>query len=175
MRKFRRLYYKISTLFCLVATFMFLFNMDQTGVGYGCVYILAGLVSFGSWSIGKEEIDPEKPIRNIFVLLVWSLLGFGMMAMGITTLKGKANDESLMTMFLVLTGLGLCIAYVVSIIKNKDIYAILSIVLIILTCFLGTKSTGKDFLAILTLLCLFASAACFLFSFIKGFFGGDDD
>lgn len=65
MEKFRKLYYKLVTLFCLFATFFYVFNMDKRGVGYGCFYIFVRLFSFGSLSIGKKEIDPEKPIGAI--------------------------------------------------------------------------------------------------------------
>lgn len=173
MEKFRKLYYKLVTLFCLFATFFYLFSMDKRGVGYGCFYIFVGLLSFGSLSIGKEEIDPDKPIRNILFFLAWSLLGFGIMSMGILAMRQKADNESLMTAFLVLAGLGLMVAYIISIIKFKDWYAIISVALVVLGFFIGAKSNGMVILAILTLLTFLASIVFFVLSIIKGVFGDD--
>ena len=87
MKTFRKLYYKIVTLFCLISTFILMINLNKSGIGYSCFYLFAGVLCFGSWSVGKEEIDPDKPIRNILLLLAWSLLGFGIMAMGIIALN----------------------------------------------------------------------------------------
>ena len=169
MLAFRKLYYKIVTLICLVSTFVFVFSMDKTGVGYGCFYIIVGLLSFGSLSIGKEEFDADKPIRNILLLLAWSLLGFSIMAMGIMALIEMNPDESIMTVFLVLAGLGLIVVYIISIIKNKDYFAILSILLVVAGFVCGGLSGDIMILRILTLVLLAGSLVSFVVSIIKGF------
>ena len=130
--------------------------------------MFVGLLCFGSWSIGKEEIDPDKPIRNILLLLMWSLLGFGMMATGIAALIDSVENYTFITVFLALSGMGLIVAYIISIIKNKDLYAIISVVLVVVGFIIGGNSTGRPFLAILTLVTLFASLAFFVVSLIKG-------
>ena len=159
----------------MIATFVSVFNGDKTGVGFGCFYIVAGLLSFGSLSIGKERINPEKPIRNILFFLMWSLLGFSMMAIGIASLRNKSGDNSLLTMFLVLIGFALIIVYIISIIKNKDWFAILSVGLFALGIFLGVKSNnGMLILQILTLLTLLAAAVSFVISFFKSSWDDDD-
>lgn len=168
MEMFRKLYYKLVTLICIVATFAFLFNMGENSVVYGCLYMFAGLLCFGSWSIGKEEIDPDQPIRNILLLLLWSMLGFGMVTTGIASLVDGVANYTLITVFLALCGVGLVVAYVISIIKNKDIYAIISVVLFIGGLIIGGNSSGSVILPILTLVTLFAAIVCFVISLIKG-------
>lgn len=168
MKIFRKLYYKLMLLACIVATFAFLFNVEGTGIGYGCFYMFVGLLCFGSRSIGKEEVDPDKPIRNILLLLVWSLIGFGMMSTGIAALVDKVENETFIMVFLALSGMGLIVAYVISIIKNKDWYAIISVVLFIGGLVLGGNSTGRPVLAVLTLVTLLAAIVVFVISLIKG-------
>ncbi len=168
MEIFRKLYYKIVTLFCMISTFVISFNTETMGVGYGCFCILVGLLYFGSFSVGKQEIDPDKPIRNILLLLLWSLLGFGIMAMGILAIIGTPENTSVLIMFLVLAGLGFLVAYVISIIRNKDWFAILSVVLVVVGFVIGSYSNGILILQILTLVTFLASIVCFIWSFIKG-------
>ena len=168
MEKFRKLYYKLSILFCFIATFLFLCNVEESGIGYGCFYMFVGLICFGSLSIGKEKIDPDKPIRNILLFLVWSLLGFGMMATGIAALIDGVGNNTLIMIFLFFSGFGLIIAYVISIIKNKDLYAIISIALVVIGCVIGANSTGNMLLSILTLVSLFAAIVFFVISILKG-------
>lgn len=168
MRVFRRLYYKFITLFCIFTTFSFVFNMDKAGMGYACFYIFVGLLCFGSLSVGKEEFDPDHPVRNILLLLGWSLLGFGITSMGVLCLIEKPENTSVMTAFLVIAALGLVVAYIVSIIKNKEIYAMISIALLVGGCVLGGNSTGRPVLIVLTLLTLLAAIALFVISLIKG-------
>ena len=168
MEMFRKIYYKLMLLVCLVATFAYLFNVEGKGVGYGCFYMLVGLLCFGSWSIGKEEIDPDKPIRNILALLLWSLVGFGMMATGLAALIDSRENATMILVFLTITAIALMIAYVISIIKNKDWYAIISVVLFVGGLVIGGNSTGRPLLAILTLLTLFAALAFFVISLLRG-------
>ena len=168
MEIFRKLYYKIVTLFCMISTFAISFNTETMGIGYGCFCILVGLMYFGSFSVGKEQINPDKPIRNILLLLLWSLLGFGVMSMGILALIGTPENNSLLIAFLVMAGLCFLVAYVISIIKNKDWYAIISIALVVLGFVIGSYSNGMLILQILTLATFLASIVCFILSFIKG-------
>ena len=168
MENFRKLYYKLAILFCFAATFVFMCNVDESGIGYGCFYMFVGLICFGSLSIGKEKIDTDKTIRNILLFFVWSLLGFGMMATGIAALIDGVGNHTLIMVFLFLSGFGLIIAYVISIFKNKDIYAIISLGLVVLTCVIGANSTGNPFLSVLTLITLFAAIGVFVFSIFKG-------
>jgi hypothetical protein len=130
--------------------------------------MFVGLLCFGSWSIGKEKVDPDQPIRNILLLLVWSILGFAMVTTGIASLIDGVGNNTLITVFLVLAGIGLVVAYIISIIKNKDIYAIISVVLFIGGLVIGGNSTGSVILPILTLITLFAALVCFVISLIKG-------
>lgn len=169
MKIFRKLYYKLVTLLCLVSTFILLINFEKGGIGYGVFYLFTGALCFGSWSVGKEEIDPDKPIRNVLMLLAWSFLGFGIMAMGIVSLNvdPKANN-SLLSAFLTMTFLVLIIVYVVAIIKNKDLYAILSVVLFILGCVVAGFSNGIFILGLLSLLIFLSAIVFFILSFIKG-------
>ena len=155
-------------LICMIATFAFLFNIEADGIGYGIFYMFVGLLCFGSWSIGKEEIDPDKPLRNILALLVWSFIGFGMTATGIAALVSTQENHTFIQVFLALTGIGLIIAYIISIIKNKDFLAIASVVLFIGGLVLGGNSTGRPVLAVLTLVTLFVALALFVFSLFKG-------
>ena len=168
MEKFRKIYYKITLIVCMASTFVYLFNVEGSGIGYGCFYMLIGLLCFGSWAIGKETIDPDKPIRNILALLLWSLVGFGMMATGVVALIDGRESETFIMVFLVLTALALMVAYVVSIIKNKDWFAIASVVLFIGGLVLGGNSTGRPVLAVLTLVTLFAALVVFVISMFRG-------
>ena len=168
MKVFRRFYYKVMTLFCMFTTFSFVFNMEKTGVGNACFYIFVGVLCFGALSVGKEEFDPEKPVRNVLLLLGWSFLGFGITAIGILCLVEKPGNTSVITAFLVLAALTLLASYIISIIKNVEIFAILSIVLLIGGCFLGTISSGKPVLMVLTLVICFAAIALFVISLFKG-------
>ena len=166
---FRRLYYKLATLFCIVATFVYLLNMDKGGIGYAILYMFAGFVCFGSLSIGKEDLDPEKPIRNVLLFLGWSLIAFGIIAMGIASLiHTDEENTSLLTAFLVLAGLGLIIIYVLTIILTLDWFAILSVALLVGGMVLGAYSNGIVILGILTILMLIGSAASFLLSLLYG-------
>ena len=167
MRMFRKLYYKLTTLACLIAMFGFLFNMDKAGIGYGCLYILIGLLSFGTLSIGKEEFDTEKPIRNILLFLAWSLLGFGITAVGIATLIDKSNG-AFFTLFLIFGAFGFSVVYLISIIKNKDLYAILSVALFVIGLIIGANSNGVFVLGLLTMLMMLAAIVAFVYSIIKG-------
>ena len=173
MKSFRRLYYKLSTLFCIVATFVYLLNMDKGGVGYAILYMFAGFLCFGSLSIGKEDIDPEKPIRNILLFLAWSLLAFGITSMGIAALIEKSKDQGLLTAFLVLAAMGLMVVYVLTIILTLDWFAIISVALLVGGMVLGAHSNGVVILGILTILILLGSAATFVLSLIYG--PADDD
>lgn len=148
--------------------FIILFNSEDIGIAAGSFCILTGLLCFGSWSIGKEQIDPEKPIRNIFKLLLWSLIGFGIMYIGISCLINDAENNSVTIMFLVLAALGLIVSYIISIIKNKDIYAIISVALFVIGCVVGGLSNGIFILQLLTLLIFAAAIVCFILSMIKG-------
>ena len=174
MRKFRKLYYKLIVLLCIFATFFFLFGVEKRGVGYAVFYMFVGLLSFGSFAVGKGEMDPDKPIRNILTALGWSLVGFGMMALGITMLKERpenAND-SLIIMFLALGLMLFIVLYVIHIIKHKQWLAIISLgVFIVGAVFIGFGQgiTGAfgfilDLLGLLTVL---ASFGLFVFSLIK--------
>ena len=140
----------------MISTFAISFNTETMGIGYGCFCILVGLMYFGSFSVGKEEIDPDKPIRNILLLLLWSLLGFGVMSMGILALIGTPENNSLLIAFLVMAGLGFLVAYVIS------------IALVVLGFVIGSYSNGMLILQILTLATFLASIVCFILSFIKG-------
>ena len=88
--------------------------------------------------------------------------------MGILALIGTPENNSVLIMFLVMAGLGFLIAYVISVIKNKDWYAIISIALVILGFVIGSYSNGILILQILTLATFLASIVCFILSFIKG-------
>ena len=178
MRVFRRLYYKIVTLACIIALFYAVFNTDNVGVGYALAYMLIGFLCFGSWSIGKEKFDPEKPIRNFLLLLGWSLIGFGITFIGIMSLmETEARPRSSEALIVVFTiaGFALIIAYIVSIIKNGDWLAILSIVLLVGGCFMGSLGNKYIIFRPLTLIAIFAALACFVLSLIKGACADDDD
>ena len=168
MKLFRRLYYKIVTLFCIISMFVILFSADNVGTGKGCFCVLTGLLCFGSWSIGKETIDPDKPIRNIFKLLLWSLLGFGIMSIGISCLINDVENNSVTIMFLVFAAFGLIISYIISIIKNKDWYAILSVVLFVVGCVVAGISNGIFIVGLLSLFIFAAAIVCLILSMIKG-------
>lgn len=167
MTVFRKLYYKIVTLFCIFTTFSFVFNMERVGIGAACFYIFSGILCFGALSIGKEEFNPDRPVGNILLLLGWSLLGFEITSMGILCLIEKPENTSVMTAFLVIAALGLLVAYLVSIIKNKELYAILSIPLLIGGGLLAGLSTGKPVLAVLSILIILGALALFVYSLIK--------
>ncbi len=167
MEKFRKLYYKIVTLFCVIATFAMAVNSDSMGVVKACLCIFVGVLYFGSFAVGKENIDPDKPIRNVLLLLLWSLLGFGMMSLGITAIYDPTKDNWLLLAFLILASMGFAVAYVVSIIRNKDEFAIASVGLVVVGFIIGFISNGILVLQILTLLAFAASIGCFLYSFIK--------
>ena len=175
MRVFRKLYYKLTTLFCFFAMFGFLFNMDSAGPVFGALYILIGMLSFGALSIGKRDFDPEKPVRNILLYFAWSLLGFSIMATGIATLLADKADASDPTMFLLLPGFGLFIAYIVTIFVTKDWLAILAVLLAIGGFVIGFNSNGVLVLQILTLVTLGAAILCFILSLFKGLLDDDDD
>ena len=114
-------------------------------------------------------IDPEKTIRNILQFFVWALLGFGMMSVGIANILGRGDEDSLMLGFMIgFVGLGLLIAYVVSIIKTKDYYAIASVALVVIGFVLGANSNGIFILGVLTMLCLLAALVLFVVSLLKG-------
>ena len=131
--------------------------------------MFAGVICFGSLSVGKEMIDPEKTIRNILQFFVWALLGFGMMSVGIANILGRGDEDSLMLGFMIgFVGLGLLIAYVVSIIKTKDYYAIASVALVVIGFVLGANSNGIFILGLLTMLCLLAALVLFVVSLLKG-------
>ncbi len=174
MRKFRNLYYKLIILLCIFATFFFLFDVEKRGVGYSVFYMFVGLLSFGSFAVGKGEIDPDKPIRNILTALGWSLVGFGMMALGITMLKERpenAND-SLIIMFLALGLMLFIVLYIIHIIKHKQWLAIISLgVFIVGAVFIGfgqgTTGAFGFILDLLGLLTVLASFGLFIFSLIK--------
>jgi hypothetical protein len=167
MENFRKIYYKIVTLFCVIATFSIAVDSESLGIGKACFCIFVGMLYFGSFSIGKENIDPDKTVRNVLLLLLWSLLGFGIMAMGITALLDTNKDGWLLLAFLILASIGLTVAYVISIIRNKDVYAIISVVLVVAGFVIGGNSNGILILQILTLATFAAAIACFIFSFIK--------
>ena len=171
MEIFRKIYYKAVTLICIISMFVILFNMENVGIAQGVFCIISGLLCFGSWSVGKEEIDPDKPIRNILKLMVWSLIGFGTMSMGISFLINDTENNSVTAMFLILTAFALIIAYIISIIKNKDVYAILSVVLFIVGCVVGGISNGIFIVGFLSMLLLLAALGCFVFSLIKEIIG----
>lgn len=168
MTMFRKLYYKLVTLFCMIACFFLMFENDNAVVFKGCFCIFVGFLSFGSWAIGRETIDPDKPLRNILMLLVWSLVGFGIMTIGISLLVDERSNSSVILMFLVLGFFALIIAYLISIIKNKDWYAILSIVLFIGGLVVGGFANGIFIVGLLSLLILAAAIGCFVYSIIKG-------
>ena len=143
--------------------------MGESEVAFGCFFVFAGVICFGSLSIGKEMIDPEKTIRNILQFFVWALLGFGMMSVGIANILGRGDEDSLMLGFMIgFVGLGLLIAYVVSIIKTKDYYAIASVALVVIGFVLGANSNGIFILGVLTMLCLLAALVLFVVSLLKG-------
>ena len=157
----------------MIATFSYVFNIDNAGVGYGCFCMFVGLLCFGSWSIGKEEIDPEKPIRNILILSVWSLLGFGITSIGIKAMIHKPQNNSVMIAFLALAGMALIVVYIISIIKNKDVFAILSIVLLVLGCVIAANTDSLFPVGILALAIIAGAFVCFAISFFKN--GSSDD
>ncbi len=172
MEVFRKLYYKLTILSCIIVTFIFMLNAEKGGIGYACLYIFAGLLCFGCWSIGKEQIDPNKVIRNILLLLLWSLLGFGMMAIGVTSIIGNAGDNGLLTGFLTIMFFALIIVYIISIIKNKDIYAIISVALFVIGFVIAMASNGIFILGLLSLILFVVSIGLFIFSIIKGIIHG---
>ena len=173
MNVFRKFYYKILILFALASTFSFLFNGDSVGIGFGCFYVFTGILCFGALSIGRAEIDPEKIIRNILLFLLWALLGFGIMAMGIVALMGSEQTKDMLTMFLIFPGFALTIVYLISIIKNKEWFAIASVALVIGGFVLGANSNGIFILQLLTIVLLAAAVVLFVFSIFKGL--ADDD
>ncbi len=168
MEVFRKLYNKLTILFCIITTFIFLINGENGGVGYACLYIFAGLLCFGVWSIGRENINPEKIIRNIFVLLLWSMLGFGMMAIGIISLGDNSGNNSALSAFLTITFFALVGVYIYVIIKNKDLFCIISVSLFIGGFIAGMLSEGIFIVQLLSLLMFVASIVFFVISFFKG-------
>ena len=171
MQAFRKLYYKLIVLLCIFATLFYVFDTEKRGVGYAIFYMFVGLLSYGSFAVGKGEIDPDKPIRNILLALGWALIGFGMMALGIVMLTPRpenAND-SLIIMFLALGLMLFIILYLIHIIKNKQWLAIISVgVFIVGAVLLGFgQSINVMFVDILGLLVVFASFGLFIFSIIK--------
>ena len=165
--EFRKLYYKIATLICLFSTLGYIFNVESKGVGYACFYIFAGLLSFGSLSIGKENIDYNKTVRNVLMYLAWSMLGFGMMAVGISALNEKLEYSDIAFFFVLMACLALIIIYVVTIFKNLEIYAIASLVLTIGGFALAANSNGIFILGFLSLLILLAAIVFFVLSIFK--------
>ena len=129
MRTFRKLYYKFAILFTMFAMFGLLTNMSELGVLYGCICMLSGIVCFGALAIGKEDFDTEKPVRNVFAYLMWSLLGFGITATGITIVNGTMQDDSLLTAALVVSGFALIIVYIINIIKMNYPFYFLFIII----------------------------------------------
>ena len=129
MEKFRKLYYKLIVLLCIFATLFYLFDTAKRGVGYAIFYMFTGLLSYGSFAVGKGQIDPDKPIRNILLALGWSIIGFGMMAIGITMLTPRPENasDSLLIMFLAFGLMLFVILYLIHIIKNKQWVAIISV------------------------------------------------
>ena len=168
MEMFRKLYYKLATLLCFISTFVIVFNIESGSTGYAIFCIFVGLVCFGSWSVGKAEIDPDKPIRNILLLLLWSMLGFGITAIGVTALISEKSSHGLLMAFLVIMSMALLIVYLITIIKNLDWFAILSVVLIVVGCVIAGNASGKPVLMVLSLIILAASIVCFVISIIKG-------
>ena len=172
MGTFRKLYYKFAILFCMFAMFGLLADVSSAGILYGVFCIFVGIVCFGALPVGKENFDTEKPIRNIFAYLMWSLLGFGITATGISFIAGGKQDESLITAAFAVSGMILIVLYIINIIKNKDIFGILSILLLIGACCLGPVAGGILILQILTIIILVAALGCFLISLFKV---SDDD
>ena len=169
METFRKIYNKLTILFCLIITFVFMVNMEEGGIGYACLYIFAGLVCFGAWSIGREQIDPKKLIRSILLLFLWSLLGFGMMAIGVACIiADKAGNNGLVTGFLIVTFFALILAYVYNIIRNKDWFAIASVVLFIIGFIIAAESGGVFIIGFFSLLIFLAAIASFVISLIRG-------
>lgn len=171
MRKFRNLYYKLIVLLCIFATLFYVFDVEKRGVGYAIFYMFVGLLSYGSFAVGKGEMDPDKPIRNILTALGWSLVGFGMMALGIVMLTPRdpnAND-SLIIMFLALGLMLFIILYLIHIIKNKQWMAIISVGVFILgAVVLGLgQYINVMIVDILGLLIVLASFGLFIYSLIK--------
>ncbi len=169
MRKFRKLYYKLIILLCIFATFFFLFDVEKRGTGYAIFFMFVGLLSFGSFAVGKGEIDPDKPIRNILTALGWSLIGFGMMALGIVMLTPheENSNDSLIIMFLALGLMLFIVLYLIHIIKHKQWMAIISVGVFILGAVIIGVSQGIDIIGILGLLIVFASFGLFIYSLIK--------
>ena len=167
MTMFRKLYYKLVTLFCMIASFFLMFDNEEVVIFKGCFCIFVGFLSFGSWAIGKETINPDKPLRNILMLLLWSLIGFGIMTIGISLLVDERGNSSVILMFLVLGFFAFIITYLITIIKNKDWFAILSIVLFIAGLAFG--GIGNDVIVFrpLCLITLAAAIGCFVYSIIK--------
>ena len=174
MSRFRKLYYKLIILLCIFATFFFLFSVEERGVGYAIFFMFTGLLSFGSFAVGKGEMDPDKPIRNILLALGWSRVGFGMMAMGIVMLTPRpenAND-SLIVMFLALGLMLFIILYIIHIIKNKQWIAIISVgVFIVGAIIIGFSQSiigvFRIIIGVLGLLTVLASFGLFIWSLIK--------
>ncbi len=166
METFRKFYYKLVTLFCIITTFVFMLDTEASGIGYGCLYIIAGLLCFGAWSIGREQIDPEKFVRTLLLLLAWSMLGFSMMAIGITALLG-GGENGLILAFLVIMLLVLVVVYIISIIKNKEIYAIISILLFAVAFTIGCLNTGIFIVELFMFILFIAAFGFFIFSLIK--------
>ena len=171
MRKFRNLYYKLIILLCIFATLFFLFDSEKRGVGYAVFYMFVGLLSYGSFAVGKGEMDPDKPIRNILTALGWAIIGFGMMALGIVMLtpRQENSNDSLIIMFLALGLMLFIILYLVHIIKNKQWMAIISVGVFILgAVIIGVGQSINIFVVdILGLLTVVASLGLFIFSIIK--------
>ena len=171
MEKFRKLYYKLIVLLCIFATLFYLFDTEKRGVGYAIFYMFTGLLSYGSFAVGKGQIDPDKPIRNILLALGWSIIGFGMMAIGITMLTPRPENasNSLLTMFLAFGLMLFVILYLIHIIKNKQWVAIISVgVFIVGAVLVGYGQYVNIFIVdMLGLLTVFASFGLFIYSLIK--------
>ena len=90
------------------------------------------------------------------------------MTIGISLLVDERSNSSVILMFLVLGFFALIITYLISIIKNKDWYAILSVVLFIVGLVVGGFSNGIFIVGLLSLLILAAAIGCFIYSIIKG-------
>ena len=168
MEKFRKLYYKLATIFCMVVTFVYIFNTEAEGVGNACLYIFSSMVCFGALSVGKERIDPKKPIRNVLLYLGWSILGFGMMCMGIVALTDHPEKDALLAGFLVMLGFGLVIVYLISIIMNKDWWAIISVALFVGGFVAASNSNGDFVFGLFSLIIVALAIAAFVISIIRG-------
>lgn len=169
MRKFRNLYYKLIVLLCIFATLFYLFDAAKRGVGYAIFYMFVGLLSYGSFAVGKGEMDPDKPIRNILTALGWALIGFGMMALGIVMLtpRDANSNDSFIIMFLALALMLFIILYLIHIIKNKQWMATISVGVFILGAVIVGFGQGIAIIGILGLLIVLASFGLFIYSLIK--------